>query len=103
MSVGIVRETKDGLILDILVKPNSKKDSISVDGCFLVIETREKAEQGKANMVVLKQLSKSLGVGTSSIALLRGRSDRNKSVLIRGASRDVFLKAQSKIREKSPR
>ncbi|MDH7556322.1 MAG: DUF167 domain-containing protein [Candidatus Methanosuratincola sp.] len=96
-----MRETKDGIILEILVKPNSKRDSISIEGGLLVVETREKAEQGRANTSVLKQLSKSLGVGTSSIVLLRGRFDRSKSILIRGAGTDVVERLKAKI-GKSP-
>jgi len=99
--VGTLRETKDGIILDILVKPNSKKDSISIEGDLLVVETKEKAEQGRANVSVLKQLSKSLGVGSSSIVIFRGKFDRSKSVLIRGAGRDVIEKLKAKI-VKSP-
>lgn len=99
--MGTLRETKDGIILEILVKPNSKRDSISIEGGILVVETREKAEQGRANMSVLKQLSKSLGVGTSSIVLLRGRFDRTKSVLIKGAGTEVVERLKAKI-GKSP-
>lgn len=87
--MGILREIKDGIILDILVRPNSKRDSVSIEGDLFVIETREKAEQGMANVSVLKQLSKSLGVGTSSIVILRGKFDRSKSVLIKGVGKDV--------------
>ncbi|MEN3025225.1 MAG: DUF167 family protein [Candidatus Methanosuratincola petrocarbonis] len=94
-----MRETKDGLILDILVKPNSKRDSISIEGDLLVVETKEKAVQGRANMSVLKQLSKSLGVGSSSIVILRGKSDRSKSVLIRGAGTDAVERLKAKIGE----
>lgn len=97
----LLRETKDGIILDILVRPNSKKDSVSIEGDLFVIQTREKAEQGRANIFVLKQLSKSLGVGTSSIVILRGKFDRSKSVLIRGVGKDVVEKLKAKI-EKSP-
>ncbi|MEN3035682.1 MAG: DUF167 family protein [Candidatus Methanosuratincola sp.] len=92
-----MRETKDGLILEILVKPNSKRDSISLEGDLLVVETKERAEQGRANLSVLKQLSKSLGISSSSIVILRGRFDRSKSVLIRGAGRDLFESLKAKI------
>lgn len=92
--MGALRETKDGIIVNILVKPNSKRDLISIDGDILVVETKEKAEQGGANMSVLKQLSKSFGVCSSSIVILSGKFYRRKSILIRGAVRDAVERAK---------
>jgi len=98
--VNILRETKDGVVLDVLVKPNSKRDSISVEGDLVVIETREKAEQGRANISALKQISKAFGVSATSAIILRGKSDRSKTVLIRGAGRDDFEKFKAKLEKK---
>ena len=72
-SVSVLIETEDGIVLDVLVKPNSKRDLISIEGDLIVVETRENAEQGRANTSVLKQISKAFGVGTASMFILRGQ------------------------------
>ncbi|MBC7120607.1 MAG: YggU family protein [Candidatus Methanosuratus sp.] len=91
-----MRETKEGLILEVLVKPNARRDSVSLEGDLVVVETRERAEQGKANLSVIKMLSKVLGVSTSSVAIVRGRFDRNKSILIRGTGREIVAKIEAR-------
>lgn len=44
--------------IKIVVKPNSQKDKIELRDGFYKIEVKEKAEDNKANLAVIKVLSK---------------------------------------------
>ena len=78
-----VKETKKGVIIDVHVKPSSRRNSISVsDG--ILIEVKEPPQQNKANIGTIKLMAKALGVPSSSITLVHGSTDNLKSLLIIG-------------------
>ena len=53
-----IKETKDGAILTIFVKPNSPKFKIELDGDEIVVYATEEPEKGKVNKEILKELTK---------------------------------------------
>jgi len=70
------------MIIYVKVKPNSVKNRIEKmeDGTYLVF-TKEKAIEGKANLEVIKILSKELGVSYKNIKIKNPRS-RDKIIEI---------------------
>ena len=44
--------------IEVLVKANSKKENIEKKGDTLIVSVKEKAENNKANLAVIKLLSK---------------------------------------------
>lgn len=80
-----IQDHKDGIILRVRVTPNSSKNAIALGtGERLEIKLTSPPKEGKANEHLVKFLGKRLGVAPSCITIVRGRSSRDKILLVRG-------------------
>ena len=77
-------ETKDGSILEILVKPRSADFRIVIEGEDVIISCREEPVKGKVNKEIIKELSKIL---EKKVELVSGFFSKQKRLLIKGATR----------------
>ncbi len=73
--------------LTLKVTPNAGENSISLPGeggpaSILVVRVTATPENGKANLAVLKLLSKALGLPRTSLEIVRGGNARTKVVRI---------------------
>jgi uncharacterized protein (TIGR00251 family) len=78
-----LKETESGVVLAARVKAGSGKFSISQKEGFLEIRTKSPAEDNKANLEIIKELSRLFG---KEVRILRGLKSRNKEILVVGAS-----------------
>ena len=76
-----LQETAEGVVLDVHVKPKSKKFRVEVDGDEVVVSCREAPVKGKANRELLKQLSRLFG---RKVELVSGFTSRQKRFLVSG-------------------
>lgn len=92
-----LRETPEGVVLAINVQTRaSRKEIAGTYGGYLRIRCTAPPEGGKANQQCVKLLAKKLGIAPSSVAIIRGRPSRFKSVLLRGLTgKQVSEKLQS--------
>ena len=74
-----LQETAQGVVLDVHVKPKSKKFRVEVDGEEVVVSCREAPVKGKVNRELLKQLSRLFG---RKVELVSGFTSRQKRFLI---------------------
>jgi uncharacterized protein (TIGR00251 family) len=74
-----LQETVQGVVLDVHVKPKSKKFRVEVDGDEVVVSCREAPLKGKANRELLKQLSRLFG---RKVELVSGFTSRQKRFLV---------------------
>jgi uncharacterized protein len=81
-------ETKDGVILNVYVKPNSPKFSIELDGEEIVVYATEEPVQGKVNKEIIKELTKLL---RSKVELKSGSTSRQKQFFAQGISKSKVL------------
>ena len=79
-----VKEVKDGIIINIFVKPNSPKFRIETDGNEIVVHATEEPEKGKVNKEILKEFSKILHV---KVELASGSTSRQKQLFAAGISK----------------
>ncbi len=70
------------MVLDVRVKPNSKRESIRLENGVLVIRVREKPTEGRANRAVVEKLAKKLGIAKSCIEIVGGEKSRKKRISI---------------------
>jgi hypothetical protein len=78
-----VKTTAGGVIVTVYVRPSAKQDRIdTTDG--IEIHTREPPEGNRANIAVIKMLSRVLGIPRSNISIVRGAMSRVKEVHIAG-------------------
>jgi uncharacterized protein (TIGR00251 family) len=74
-----LQETAQGVVLDVHVKPKSKKFRVEVDGDEVVVSCREAPVKGKVNRELLKQFSR---LFNRRVELVSGFTSRQKRFLI---------------------
>ena len=78
-----VKVTRDGVIVQVYVHPSAKRDRIdTTDG--IEIHTREPPEGNRANIAVIKMLSRTLRIPKNQISIIRGSTSRVKEIYITG-------------------
>jgi uncharacterized protein len=80
-----IKETKDGTIVTIYVKPNSSKFSIERNGDEIVVHAIEEPEKGKVNKEIIKKASDFFGF---KVEIVSGLTSRQKILFLRGATKE---------------
>jgi hypothetical protein len=80
-----ISEARDGLILELYVKPNSKEFKIVVDGDEIVVFCREMPTKGKVNKELIKEFSK---LFHNKVELVSGFTSKQKRLLVKGVGKD---------------
>ena len=65
--------------LSVKVIPNSKENKIEKENRILIVRLKEKAEKGKANIALIKLLTKYFN---SKVRIVSGHRSRNKVIEI---------------------
>ncbi len=79
-----LKETADGVIITIFVKPNSAKFSVELDGEEIVVHATEEPERGKVNKEILKELTKRF---KAKVELVSGATSRQKQLVVLGVKK----------------
>lgn len=79
----MIKETKDGLILNLKISPNASKNAILKDETGIKIKLTAQPIEGKANKALVEFLSKQLKIPKTSIEILKGESSKDKTLLIK--------------------
>jgi uncharacterized protein YggU (UPF0235/DUF167 family) len=66
------------LILDVIVKPGSKRPGLSQEDGVVVVRVRERAVEGAANAGCRRALAHAYGVPQSAVELIAGPRSRRK-------------------------
>lgn len=75
------RETNDGIIVNIRISPNAKKNEIIKDGEITKIKITALPIDGKANKALVEFLSKNFKIPKTSIKILKGETSKDKTIL----------------------
>ncbi len=71
------------LFLKVHVVPNARQASVvRMDDATFEVRVDERAERGRANRRLLELMSEHLGVPRSKLALVRGATSRDKTVML---------------------
>ena len=76
-------ETDNGILLTVRIVPNSSKDEIVKTGNEIKIKITEQPVEGKANKALIEFLSKKLKIPKSTIEIVRGRTSKEKTLLLK--------------------
>ena len=74
-----LQEVAQGVIVDVYVKPNSKRFQLKMEDNELVVLCREAPTKGKVNKELLKELSQFFG---HKVELVSGFTSRQKRFLV---------------------
>ena len=89
MDNAVIWESESGIFLKISVKPKSKKKSfLEYSEEEIIVNLHSTAKDGKANLELVKRLSKLFGVSTNMIRIAAGHKSKKKTILIIGLSID---------------
>jgi len=80
-----ISESENNVVLQLQVKPNSKKQKIVVDSLDkkITIFIKAQPDKGKANKELLKFLAKILEKTTSDISIIAGQTSRDKTIIVK--------------------
>lgn len=96
-----IKELSEGLLISIYVQPRaSKTEIIGIHQNSLKIKLTSPPVEGAANSLLIKFISKELGIAKSKIVLTSGDKSRNKKLVIKGCSKEeVIQKLTANIQE----
>jgi len=80
-----VKETKDGAVIEVFVKPNSSKFKITVDDGEIVVFCTEQPVKGKVNKELMREVSK---LFHAKVELVSGLTSKQKRLLIKGVAKN---------------
>lgn len=70
-------------LFNVKVKPNSKKEEITIDNDNINAKVNAPPVEGEANKRLIELLSEFLGCPKSNISIISGHKSKNKRVLIK--------------------
>ena len=76
-------ETKQGVLVDVYVKPLSREFKLTTEEDGLVVSSREPPVKGRVNKELVKELSKIFG---AKVQIISGQTSKQKRILISGVS-----------------
>ncbi len=78
-----IKQTENGVMLEVRVKAGSGKFSITSEGDVITIRTKSPAEDNKANQEIIKELSH---LFRKDVRILKGLKSKHKEIFVEGAS-----------------
>lgn len=75
-----IKDTKDGAILEVFMKPKSPKFGVLLEGNEVVVRCTEEPVKGKVNKELLKALSKFFH---TNVELISGTTSKQKRILLK--------------------
>ena len=79
-----LKETKNGTIIEVFVKPNQPKFNVKLDGDEIIVSCIEEPVKGKVNKELIKELSK---LFHAEVEMVSGLTSKQKRLLIRNMSK----------------
>lgn len=79
-----LKETKNGTIIEVFVKPNQPKFNVKLDGDEIIVFCTEEPVKGKVNKELIKEFSK---LFHGEIKMVSGLTSKQKRLLVRNMNR----------------
>ena len=79
----MIKEVKEGLLVNIRVSPNASKNEIIISDDMIKLKITSQPVEGKANKAVIEFLSKHLKVPKSNFEITKGQTSKDKTILIK--------------------
>lgn len=87
-----MRETDKGIIANIKISPNAKKNEIIKTDNEVKIKITAQPIDGKANKALIEYLSKTFKIPKTSISIIKGETSKEKTVLFNVTDEDKLIK-----------
>ena len=80
-------ETKEGLIIEVTVKPRARDFKVLVEGEEIVVHCKEEPTKGKVNKELIKELTRLLH---RQVELVSGFTSKQKRLLVKACDKNDF-------------
>ena len=84
-----ITETNDGVMLEILVKPNSPRFRTVIDEDTVLVYCTQQPVKGRVNKELIKEFSRRL---KSNVSIVKGLTSKSKILLIKGSEKSQIEK-----------
>lgn len=88
MKIFMIKETSDGIIVNIKISPNAKKNEIIKENDCIKIKITAQPIDGKANKALVEFLSKYFKIPKTYIKILKGETSKEKTLLFEVSDED---------------
>lgn len=78
----MIRQSGNDVIIEVKVKPNSKRFTITKKGDQLILEVTSHPKEGKANAEIIKGLERKFG---KEVEIVKGMKGKDKIILVKNA------------------
>lgn len=79
----MIKETKDGIILNLRISPNASKNEIVKTEDVIKVKITAQPVDGKANKALIEYLSKNFKIPKTSFEIIKGETSKEKTLLIK--------------------
>ncbi len=84
----MIRKTNEGIVVNLRISPNAKKNEIIKDGEIIKVKITALPIDGKANKALVEYLSKNFKIPKTSIKILKGETSKEKTILFKTLDED---------------
>lgn len=84
----MIRKTNDGIIVNLRISPNAKKNEIIKDGDIIKVKITALPIDGKANKALVEFFAKNFKIPKTSIEILKGETSKEKTILFKTMDED---------------
>lgn len=84
----MIRKTNEGIIVNLRISPNAKKNEIIKDGDIIKVKITALPIDGKANKTLVEFLAKNFKIPKTSIEILKGETSKEKTILFKTMDED---------------
>lgn len=84
----MIKETTQGLLVNIKIVPNSSKNEIVIEDSFIKVKISAQPIENKANKALIEFLSKKFKIPKMSIKILKGELSREKTILFETSDKE---------------
>lgn len=79
----MIKDSKDGLIANFKIVPNSSKNDIIFEDDYIKIKLTAQPIENKANKALIEFLSKYLKLPKTNIEIIKGETSKEKTLLLK--------------------
>ncbi len=82
-------ETKNGTVIEVFVRPNSKKFEVTLDDEEIIVRCTEEPTKGKVNKEIIREFSKMFH---EPVEIVHGLTSKEKKILVAGIGKSEVEK-----------
>jgi len=88
----MIKQTNDGILINLRIIPNSSKNDIIIEDEFIKVKITAQPIENKANKALVEFLSKQFKIPKTSIEIVKGETSKEKTLLLKTTDNEKIKK-----------